>query len=333
MQDQDLYSQQRLAAIFSLEGPEITEEEKEIFSTAKPYGFILFARNCQNAQQVKKLTQDLQEIAGLPCPVLIDQEGGRVQRLKPPEWRSWPNAAHFGALAKTNLNEGLETIRSVSECMALECKELGITVNCAPVLDVMYEQTHSSIGDRAYSDDAALVSILAQEVCTQFLSVGVTPVIKHMPGHGRAQCDSHLDLPVINAPLQAMIHTDFRPFKELAAQNYGSALWGMSAHIIYSEIDPDYPASLSADLIQNIIRSYLGFEGVLLSDDLDMKALQSYGDIGQRAKICLQAGCDLALYCAGNSAVMKELAEILPNLSEISCKRLQKAAEFTKVAA
>ncbi len=323
-----------LAAIFSISGPELTEKEKDFFRGSQPFGFILFARNCENPAQLRKLTDDLREAVGWDCPILIDQEGGRVQRLKPPHWRQYdPMQVHGQQAINTDLSQSLETLRFVSLQMAEEIVDAGINVNCAPVLDVLMPETDAVIGDRAFSSDEQLVARLGLSVCRHFLAAGVTPVIKHIPGHGRAASDSHKTLPVVKAPLAALMHTDFEPFREIAKSDIAAGVWAMTAHVVYSEIDPDHPASTSKAVIDNIIRGSIGFDGFLLSDDLDMDALEAYGDIPDRATAVLEAGCDAALYCAGKLEIMEKIAESVPKLGSRALQSLQKASEFRKVAA
>ena len=324
-----------LAVIFSVSGPELTEEERSFFRESQPFGFILFARNCKNPQQLRKLTDDLRACAGRKtCPILIDQEGGRVQRLKPPEWREYESMQTYGEKAESgDMTGALETVRFATLQMAEELVEAGINVNCAPVLDLLCPDTDAVIGDRAFSDDPQIVARLGLSVCRHYLAAGITPVVKHIPGHGRAACDSHKALPVVDAPFATLMDTDFYPFKEISASDMGDAVWGMTAHVVYSEIDPDHPVSVSKPVIDTVIRGSIGFDGFLLSDDLDMEALAGYGDIPERCLAVLEAGCDCALYCAGNLETMKKIAESVPKLNERALQRLQKAGEFRKVAA
>jgi len=321
------------AVIFSVAGPELSAEEEALFRDANPYGFILFARNCENRAQVKALTDDLRASVGRDCPILIDQEGGRVQRLKPPQWRSYPPFQQFGDLARSNMDKALEDLRFETLRLAEELLEVGVNVNCSPVLDVLMPETHDVIGDRAFSDDPELVARLGLSVCRHFLAADIVPIIKHIPGHGRARADSHLELPRVSASLEELRAVDFKPFQAVANDRIGAAVWAMTAHIVYDALDAEQVASASPAVIHDFIRGEIGFEGILLSDDLDMKALDCYGDVTQRAHLCLEAGCDLALYCSGELEPMQKLAESVPNLREESRIRLQKAAELPKVAA
>lgn len=300
------------AAIFSLEGTKISAEEARLFQDTRPYGFILFKRNIDNPDQVKKLCADLRKSVGFSCPILIDQEGGRVQRMGPPHWQDYPSAEHFGSLFEdhqqsANAEDALEINSLV---MVGDLEDAGITVNCTPVLDLRYPDTHDAIGDRAYSSDPEIVTRAGDIVCKAYLDSDMIPVIKHLPGQGRAQQDSHDVLPVVDASIDAL-QKDMEPFKTLS-KKYGQHIWGMVAHILYPVWDSELPATLSPTIIQDIIRKEIGFEGILLSDDLSMGALEKRGTIPERAKKTLEAGCDLALYCAGEIDEMRALSENLP---------------------
>ncbi|MDY0030126.1 MAG: beta-N-acetylhexosaminidase [Pseudobdellovibrionaceae bacterium] len=302
-----------LAAVFSVEGERLSYGEKSIFSAAQPFGFILFGRNCKTSDQLKRLTDELRTCVGWRCPIFIDQEGGRVARMKSPEWPDFKSARHYGAQIECGAGE-----YSLDEDMTALAKMLfdhGIDVNCAPVCDVLTDKTHDIIGDRAYSKNPEIVASAAIKTANAFLSAGVTPIVKHLPGHGRALADSHIELPVVDASLEELEKTDFYPFLQIAKQPNAMGIWGMVAHIIYSQIDPDLPSTLSKTIINDIIRGKMGFESLLFSDDLDMKALENYGSIAQRANLSLQAGCDLALYCWANLNIMEQLAAELPPLS------------------
>ncbi len=322
-----------LAAIFSLSGPALTDAERALFREANPLGFILFARNCENPRQLRALTDDLKKAVDRNCPILIDQEGGRVQRLRPPLWRDHFPAQRFGDEAGDNMDRALEETRANTLRIAAELLDAGINVNCSPVLDVLRPETHDIIGDRAFSDDPAIVARLGECVCRNFLAAGITPIIKHIPGHGRAVSDSHLELPVVDAPLDELEKTDFAPFRALSRTDVAVASWAMTAHVVYTAIDPDNPATTSPKVIKDIIRGSIGFDGFLLGDDLAMKALDGIGDIRTRTKACLDAGCDAALHCNGDLAEMEQIALMQPLLTPESINRLQKAQEFRKVAA
>ncbi|MEZ5918824.1 MAG: beta-N-acetylhexosaminidase [Alphaproteobacteria bacterium] len=322
------------AVILSLSGSTLSEAERAFFKQANPLGFILFARNCETPDQVRALTDSLRETVGRECPILIDQEGGRVQRLKPPHWRQYPPMKLFGdQIEDEGEAQALDSLRFTIMQIAEELKDCGVSVDCAPVLDVLFPETHDVIGDRAFSSDPAIVARLGLSVCRNFLAAGVTPVIKHLPGHGRATADSHKDLPVVTTALEDLEQTDFLPFRTVAADPCARGVWGMMAHVVYSAIDPALPASVSPRVIADTIRGSIGFDGFLLGDDLDMEALSGLGPIEARVQATLEAGCDAALYCAGKLPVMEKIAESVPKLSEKARRRLQNAAEFTKIAA
>lgn len=326
-------AEKALAVIFSLSGPKLTSKEKSFFKESNPLGFILFGRNCETPEQLEALNKDLKDALGRDCPILIDQEGGRIQRLKPPVWREYPAADMFGARAENDMDRALEDLRFNTLQMAEDLRGAGINVNCTPVVDVLAPETHEVIGDRAFSEKPEIVSRLGLSVCRHYLAAGITPVIKHIPGHGRAAADSHKELPVVDTPRALLEKTDFRPFKEIAASDVGSAVWAMTAHVVYSAIDPDHPATTSKKLIDDVIRGHMGFNGILLSDALDMEGLAAYGDVSGRMNAVLDAGCDLALHCTGKLQEMQKIAESVPKLGEKALKRLQKAGEFRKLAA
>jgi beta-N-acetylhexosaminidase len=310
-----------LAAIFSVEGLTLSQAEKSLFSAAQPFGFILFGRNCATRPQLKKLCDELRACVGWDCPILIDQEGGRVARLKSPEWDVHPPARFYGEMMETNPESGRQRLERDMRDMAKMLRACGIDVNCAPVVDVLTDVTHTAIGDRSFASNPLIVGDAADAVCESFLMEGVTPVIKHLPGHGRAVVDSHHDLPVVTTTRAELMMTDFAPIRRLAHEPYAKSIWGMMAHIIYSDIDPALPATLSPTIIHEVIRGDLGFSGLLLTDDLDMKALNKYGTIPERARDSLQAGCDLALYCWADIKIMEQLAATLPPLSAAGWQR------------
>ena len=312
-----------LACVFSVEGETLTHAEKSLFSASQPFGFILFGRNCVSPEQVKKLTDQLRTAVGWNCPIMIDQEGGRVARLRPPHWPEFPSAKIFGD--KIACGEGCTDLQRDMTALATMLKDLGINSNCAPVADVLFPETHQVIGDRAYSDDAEIVATAALTTCKAFLDAGVQPIMKHLPGHGRATADSHLHLPVVDATLEDLRKTDFLPFRRLAGTSLAPKIWGMVAHIVYSQIDPELPSTLSKTIINDIIRKEIGFDGLLFSDDLDMKALEKYGTIPERANLSLQAGCDIALYCWAKLDVMERMAAELPPLSAKGWTRWEKS--------
>jgi beta-N-acetylhexosaminidase len=304
------------AAIFGLAGLAVSDDEHRFFQDADPLGFILFARNCETPDQVRALVTDLRAIVGrADVPVLIDQEGGRVARLRPPHWREAPPAAVFGALAARDEEGAEEAVRLNARLIGAELVALGIDVDCAPVLDVPAAGSHDIVGDRAFGDSPALVARLGRAAVEGFLMAGVIPVIKHIPGHGRATVDSHHALPVVKAGLDVLRQVDFAPFAALA-----DAPWAMTAHVVYHAIDPDNPATTSRTAIAEIIRGEIGFDGVLVSDDLSMKAL--HGSLGERAAAALAAGCDIALHCNGEMEEMRAVADAATPLSAAASERL-----------
>jgi beta-N-acetylhexosaminidase len=304
------------AVIFGCAGPELTERERLFFAKADPLGFILFQRNCVEPAQVRRLVRDLRESVGRPgAPVLIDQEGGRVLRLKPPHWREAPAQGRFADLAGRDPASAREAAYLNARLLAAELAELGITVDCAPVLDLRLPGAHEIIGDRALGTEPAQVAELGLAVAQGLVDGGVLPVIKHIPGHGRATVDSHHDLPVVGAPREVLERTDFEPFRRLAQQP-----WAMTAHVVYRAIDPGLPASLSPKVIAEVIRASIGFDGFLVSDDVNMKALS--GDVGELSLTAVEAGCDAVLHCNGDFAEMERVARATPRLSERALERL-----------
>ncbi len=314
------------AVIFGCHGLDLGGDERRLFSAADPLGFILFERNCHGPQQVRDLVQALREAVGrADAPVLIDQEGGRVCRLKPPGWRAPPPARRFGALAAQDRDAGREAARLNARLMAVELAGLGISVDCAPVLDIPATGSHDIIGDRAYGRDAETVAALGAEVCRGLLAGGVLPVIKHMPGHGRARSDSHRELPTVDARREQLAALDFRPFRALNAMP-----WGMTAHVLYADIDPDLPATVSKLVIAGVIRDEIGFDGLLLSDDLCMKALS--GSFAERTMAALDAGCDVALHCSGEINEMEQVAAAAPVLRDAALARIARGEEMRRAA-
>ena len=303
-----------LSCIVSVAGTELTDHEKRFFERSNPLGFILFSRNVDNRAQTAALVKSLKAVLGRECPILIDQEGGRVARLKPPHWHKIPSARELAA--------DLAELERQMDILAGDLSESSINVNCAPVMDVATPQMHDVIGDRAYAWDPEIVYSCADIVCRSFLEKGVTPVIKHIPGHGRAEEDSHDALPVVRTDLETLCETDFIPFRKISSLDYADKLWAMTAHILFTEIDPHLPVSVSKTIIQDIIRTEIVFGGFLISDDLSMEGLAAAGSIGERGFACVEAGCDAALYCAGHLEDMEVLAQKLPPLSDEACDRL-----------
>ncbi len=313
------------AAILGCAGHSILPEERSFFARFNPLGFILFARNVDTPEQVCALVSELRSAVGrADAPVLIDQEGGRVQRLRPPHWRQAPAAARFGALASADRAAGIEATRLNAQLIGGELAALGIDTVCAPVLDLSFPGAHEVIGDRAYSGDPDLVAALGRAACEGFAAAGVAPIFKHIPGHGRSMVDSHLSLPVVEASRAELEAGDFRPFRALANTDLaGTRPWAMTAHVVYRAIDPDAPATTSRRVIGEVIRGYIGFEGVLIGDDLSMQAL--HGTIAERARATIAAGCDLALHCNGRMEEMTGLAEAVPAMPAKTLARLSRA--------
>jgi beta-N-acetylhexosaminidase len=297
-----------MAAIFGMAGLKLSDAERAFFKLTRPVGYILFARNIQNKLQVIALTNYLRDIDSSYDPlILIDQEGGRVQRLKPPHWRPAPAMAEFGALNARNPAKAAEALRLNLRMIGEELVALGIDVDCAPVMDVPVPGAHDIIGDRAFSGDPAVVSLMSPIVCEGLIDAGVIPVIKHIPGHGRAASDSHKELPVVAADLATLRAHDFAPFKALCATPLQDSCFAMTAHVVYRAIDSAKPATTSKTVINDIIRGEIGFRGLLMSDDLGMKALT--GPFEDRAVAALDAGCDVVLHCGGVMAEMEAVAK------------------------
>lgn len=307
--------------ILGLAGPALTEEERALFRSSDPLGFILFQRNCVTPSQVRALVAELRGLVGrADAPVLIDQEGGRVQRLRPPAWRKVPPAAVFGHLFTADPRRAIAATRTNARLIAAELASLGISVDCAPVLDLSYPEAHDIIGDRAFGARPEVVAALGRAFAEGLRAGGVLPVIKHVPGHGRALADSHLECPVVTAARAVLEQTDFRPFAELSKE----PCWAMTAHIVFADLDPDRPATLSPIVIGEIIRERLGFDGVVLSDDLSMEALT--GDLAMRTRAALDAGCDLVLHCNGSMEEMRAVASACRPLAPETKRRLAAAA-------
>jgi beta-N-acetylhexosaminidase len=313
------------AVIFGLAGPGLDASEGRFFAAADPLGFILFARNCVDPGQVRALVADLRGAVGrADAPVLIDQEGGRVARLKPPHWRAAPPAAALGAIASRDVEQAKTAVKLNARLIAAELAALGIDVDCAPVLDVPAPGSHDIVGDRALSADPALVAELGRAAVEGFLEGGVVPVVKHIPGHGRATVDSHAELPVVDADRATLEASDFVPFRALA-----DAPWAMTAHVVYTAIDAAAPATTSATVIGEVIRGAIGFKGVLVSDDLGMSALK--GDFGARAAAALAAGCDIALHCSGAMREMEAVADAAGPLGDAAAARVARARSMVNM--
>lgn len=309
----------RLPAIFAPLGLTLSDDECAFFRESGPAGFILFKRNCETPEQVRDLTNHFRELMGNDnLPILIDQEGGRVQRLGPPHWKARPAGARFGELWEQNPETAEKAIALHGDLIARELHATGVTVDCLPILDVARPETHDVIGDRAYSAVPDVVAALGRAVMVGLMRGGVLPVIKHIPGHGRGTLDSHHALPRVETPLETLQKSDFVPFKACS-----DAPFGMTAHIVYEAIDPTTSATLSPGLIQTIIRDELNFDGILMSDDLGMNALP--GTMAERASGVVSAGCDLVLHCSGDMTEMIEVANALSPMDKALGSRLDTA--------
>jgi beta-N-acetylhexosaminidase len=307
-----------LACVFGCAGRALSPDEAAFFRETQPWGFILFGRNVESPDQLRALTAALRDAVGRPAaPVFIDQEGGRVQRMGPPHWRRHPPARAFGALP-VPLTVQREAARLGARLIAHDLAAVGIDVDCAPVLDVPVAGAHEVIGDRAYAADPERVGLLARAVAEGLIAGGVLPVIKHIPGHGRAGADSHERLPVVGAGREALKGADFAPFRMLSDMPMA-----MTAHVLYSAIDADRPATTSPAVISEIVRGHIGFDGLLISDDLSMKALG--GTLMERARGALDAGCDVVLHCNGDPAEMKAVAAGARELAGRSADRAGQA--------
>ena len=312
------------ALICGCSGPTLSEEEHAFFLETRPFGLILFARNVESPHQVRALVAEFRGLVGRPdAPVFIDQEGGRVQRLRPPHWRAYPPAERLGELFARDPLAALRAARMVTWLLAAELAGLGINADALPVLDVPVEGAHDIIGDRAYARDPQVATLLARAAMSGLAAAGVAPVIKHIPGHGRARADSHEELPVVDAPLAALRAQDFLPFAALA-----DAPMAMTAHVVYAAIDACNPATTSRTVITDIIRGEIGFDGLLMSDDVNMQALS--GSLAARAEAALAAGCDIILHCSGIMEEMREVAAVCPALEGQSLKRAEAAMAFTR---
>lgn len=296
------------AFITGLAGPALAADERAFLREAAPFGLILFTRNVESPEQVRRLVDSAREAIGEAAPCLIDQEGGRVQRLRPPHWRLYPPGAVYGRIFDRDRAAGLAAARLGARLIAADLAALGIDVDCLPLADVPAADADAIIGDRAYGDSPAKVAAVAAAVAEGLGQGGVLPVLKHIPGHGRATADSHAQLPVVTADRDTLDRTDFAAFRPLA----GLPL-AMTAHVVFSSIDPVAPATTSATMIAQVIRGAIGFGGLLMSDDLSMGALS--GSIRERSRAALAAGCDVVLHCNGDFDEMQEVAAEAPLLA------------------
>jgi len=312
------------AFITGVSGTELTAAEREFIRAERPWGFILFKRNVEAPAQVAALVEELRAAAGAAdAPVLIDQEGGRVQRLGPPHWPVYPPGAIFSTLYDTDSVLGLTAARLSARLIASDLADLGITVDCLPLADVPVPGADAVIGNRAYGTEPGKVAAIARAVTEGLEQGGVLPVLKHIPGHGRATADTHFKLPTVDAPRDELDRTDFAAFKPLA-----DLPMAMTAHVVFSAVDPAHPATTSATMITQVIRGVIGFQGLLMSDDVSMNALS--GDIAERTRAIFAAGCDMALHCNGNIEEMREVAGQTPELSGTALARAKAALASRK---
>lgn len=311
------------ALITSLAGPRITDEERALLRDTQPFGLIVFRRNVENPEQLRALTAEFRAVIGRDAPVLVDQEGGRVQRLTAPHWPLYPAGAVYAQIYAQDAALGLEAARLGARLIAADLAAVGIDVDCLPIADIPVARADPVIGDRAYGDNAAQVAALARAVSEGLLAGGVLPVLKHLPGHGRANADSHQKLPVVDAARADLEKTDFAAFRALA-----DLPLGMTAHVVFSAIDAIAPATTSAIMVREVIRGFIGFSGLLMGDDVSMGALS--GSLAERARATIAAGCDLVLYCHGDREEARQVAEAVPMLAGEAARRAQAALALRK---
>src|SRR5215470_5579613 len=306
------------AFITGVSGPELTTSEREFLRAERPWAFILFKRNVDHPDQVARLVAELRATVGeATAPVLIDQEGGRVQRLGPPHWPVYPPGAVFSSLYDRDPALGLKAARLSARLIAADLADLAITVDCLPLADVPVAGADAVIGNRAYGTEPAKVAAIARAVTDGLEQGGVLPVLKHIPGHGRATADTHFRLPTVDTPRDELERTDFAAFVPLA-----DLPMAMTAHVVFSALDPAQPATTSATIVERVIRGGIGFQGLLMSDDVSMNALA--GSIAERTRAIVNAGCDVVLHCNGK---LDEMREVASQTSELSGTALQRAAK------
>ncbi len=303
------------AAILGCYGPRLRPDERAFFAEVQPWGFILFARNCETPDQVRRLTDGLREAVGRPAPVLIDQEGGRVQRIAPPHWRRW--LPPLEQMETAGPSGGPRAMYLRYRIIAEELRDIGIDVNCAPMADIAEPFTHPVLRNRCYGSDPATVTAAARGVAEGLLDGGVLPVLKHVPGHGRAFVDSHETLPLVDAPAEALWRHDFAPFKALSGLPMA-----MTSHVVYAAFDAERPATTSPEMIR-LIRDEIGIGGLLMTDDISMQALS--GDLLARSRAALAAGCDIVLHCNGEIGEMRLVAEAAGPMTPAAAARAEAA--------
>ena len=307
------------AFITGVSGLELTGTEREFIRAERPWGFILFKRNVETPEQVIRLLRDLREIVDEPdAPVLIDQEGGQVQRLRPPHWPLYPAGAAFGELYDIDPALGISAARLSARLIAADLTDLGVTVDCLPLADVPVPGADAVIGDRAYGSEPKKVVAIARAVTDGLEQGGILPVLKHIPGHGRATADSHLKLPTVDTSKKELERTDFAAFQPLA-----DLPMAMTAHVVFSALDATHPATTSATIVEQVIRGVIGFQGLLMSDDVGMNALA--GSFAERTRAVFAAGCDVVLHCSGKLDEMREIAAETPELSGRALERARQA--------
>lgn len=312
------------AFITGVSGPELTADERAFIRAERPWGFILFKRNVVTPAQVAALVGEMRDAAGAPdAPVLIDQEGGRVQRLGPPHWPVYPPGAVFSTLYDTDSALGLTAARLSARLIAADLADLGITVDCLPLADVPVAGADAVIGNRAYGTEPGKVAAIARAVTEGLEQGGVLPVLKHIPGHGRATADTHFKLPTVDTAKDELMRTDFAAFKPLS-----DLPMAMTAHVVFSAVDPAHPATTSATMIEQVIRGAIGFQGLLMSDDVSMNALA--GTIAERTRAIVSAGCDMVLHCNGNIDEMRDVASQTPELTGKALERANRALATRK---
>ncbi|MBO6797040.1 beta-N-acetylhexosaminidase [Maricaulis sp.] len=306
------------AMIYGLGGTELSKDEHDFFRDADPWGFIVFARNIDTPKQLARLTMSLRDCVGRDAPILVDQEGGRVRRLRPPNWREMVAAEVYANLFRREPEAAIEAVWLNHRLMAEEMRAVGIDVDCVPCLDLRIPGADAIIGDRAFGETPEPIIHLGRAAIEGVQAGGVAPIIKHIPGHGRADADSHLELPVVEEEHELLSETDFAPFKAL-----NDAVMAMTAHIVYRDIDPERPATTSDVLVNQVIREEIGFDGLLMTDDLSMKALT--GTFRERGEASIEAGCDLLLHCNGDPGEMRGVAEAAPEFAGKALERAQAA--------
>lgn len=314
------------AFITGLSGTILTAAERDFIRAERPWGFILFRRNIETSAQVSALTSELREVLGEgDAPILVDQEGGRVQRFGPPNWPLYPAGAAFGKLYGLDPALGLRAARLSARLIADDLAQVGVNVDCLPLADVPIPGANDVIGNRAYGHDPKTVAVIGRAVTEGLMDGGVLPILKHIPGHGRAMADSHLSLPVVDTPRNELESIDFAAFRPLA-----DLPMAMTAHVVFSTYDNVHPSTTSATMIERVIRGFIGFQGLLMSDDVGMNALA--GSIAERSRALLAAGCDMVLACSGKADEMHQVAREAPELSGMALQRAKAALASRKAA-